>query len=65
LKTYRLSLAKEQRVPPYVIFHDSTLIEMVDIKPKNLNEMQEISGVGKNKLERYGNAFLEIINNRL
>jgi ATP-dependent DNA helicase RecQ len=61
LKAYRLSLAKEQKVPPYVIFHDSSLIEMIDIKPKNLHEMQNISGVGKSKLERYGNTFLEII----
>ena len=65
LKAYRLNLAKEQKVPPYVIFHDSTLVEMIDFRPKNLNEMREISGVGKNKLEKYGKGFLEIIKENL
>ena len=61
LRAYRLSLAKEQGIPPFVIFHDSTLIEMVNKKPENLVELSGISGVGKNKLERYGSSFLEII----
>jgi len=61
LKSFRLSLAKEQKIPPFVIFHDSTLIEMVNKKPKNLVEFSEISGVGKSKLDRYGSSFLEII----
>ncbi|MDP4268179.1 MAG: DNA helicase RecQ [Bacteroidota bacterium] len=61
LREYRLSLAKEQGIPPFVIFHDSTLIEIVNKKPSNLKEFSCISGVGKSKLERYGNSFLEII----
>lgn len=61
LRALRLSIAKEQRVPPYIIFHDSTLIEMVCLKPKNLYELGQIAGVGKTKLEHYGNSFLEII----
>lgn len=63
LRELRLSIAKEQNVPPYVIFHDSTLIDMIIAMPKNLPEMGQISGVGKNKLERYGKVFLEVIKN--
>ncbi len=61
LRELRLSIAKEQNVPPYVIFHDSTLIDMIIAMPKNLSEMGQISGVGQSKLERYGKAFLKII----
>ncbi len=61
LRALRLSLAKEQNVPPYVIFHDSSLIDMIVAMPKNLSEMGKISGVGQSKLERYGKAFLEVI----
>lgn len=61
LRALRLSLAKEQNVPPYVIFHDSTLMSMIIAMPKNLSEMGQISGVGKSKLDRYGKAFLEVI----
>ncbi len=64
LRELRLSLAKEQNVPPYVIFHDSTLIDMITAMPRNLPEMGQISGVGKSKLERYGKAFLEVINEK-
>jgi ATP-dependent DNA helicase RecQ len=61
LRELRLTFAKEQNVPPYVIFHDSTLIDMIVAMPKNLSEMGQISGVGKSKLEKYGKAFLDII----
>jgi ATP-dependent DNA helicase RecQ len=61
LKAKRMTLAKEQSVPPYVIFHDATLIEILNLKPKNLDEMGQISGIGQAKLARYGNAFLEVI----
>jgi len=62
LKEKRTELAKAQGVPPYVIFHDSTLLEMVNLKPTNLDELARISGVGQAKLDRYGEAFLEVIN---
>jgi ATP-dependent DNA helicase RecQ len=61
LKAKRMELAKEQGVPPYVIFHDATLIEILNQKPQDLNAMGQISGVGQAKLERYGAAFLEVI----
>ncbi len=61
LKAKRLELAREQGVPPYVIFHDSTLLEILDRKPQTLDEMGRISGVGQAKLARYGDAFLQVL----
>jgi ATP-dependent DNA helicase RecQ len=59
LKAKRMELAKEQGVPPYVIFHDSTLLEILNQKPRTLDEMGRISGIGQAKLARYGDAFLQ------
>ena len=61
LRARRLDLAREQGVPPYVIFHDATLLEMVRRKPTDLAAMGEIPGVGRNKLNRYGATFLAAI----
>jgi len=61
LRTLRMEIAKAQNVPPYVIFHDKTLMEMVRQKPQNREELAGISGVGESKLQRYGDAFLEAI----
>jgi len=61
LRALRLSIAKEQGVPPYVVFHDRTLREMVDVLPRTLDDMGLISGVGAKKLERYGERFLEVV----
>ena len=61
LRTKRSELATRRNVPPYVIFHDKTLIEMVLTKPASLETMAEVSGVGKQKLKKYGQAFLEVI----
>ncbi len=61
LKDKRMELAKEQGVPPYVIFHDSTLLEILNQKPQTLDEMGRISGVGQAKLLNYGDAFLQVL----
>jgi len=61
LKAKRMELAREQGVPPYVIFHDSTLLEMLNYKPQTLNEMGQISGVGQSKLAKYGDDFLQVL----
>jgi ATP-dependent DNA helicase RecQ len=61
LKAKRLELAREQGVPPYVIFHDSTLLEIHNRKPQTLDEMGRISGIGQAKLQKYGDAFLEVL----
>jgi ATP-dependent DNA helicase RecQ len=61
LKAKRMELAREQGVPPYVIFHDSTLLEMLNLKPQTLTEMGQISGVGQSKLTKYGDDFLKVL----
>jgi ATP-dependent DNA helicase RecQ len=61
LKELRLSLAIEQKVPAFVIFPDSTLIDMCVKLPHTDEELLEVSGVGKLKLERYGAKFLKLI----
>ena len=62
LKELRLEFARAENLPPYVIFHDKTLLEMVYTKPKTLEDMAEISGVGEHKLQKYGIAFLKVLN---
>src|SRR6056297_2385992 len=59
LRALRLEIARAQGVPPYVIFHDATLMAMLEQRPRTLEEMSELPGIGRHKLERYGNAFLE------
>ena len=61
LRTCRKRLADENNVPPYVIFHDATLIQMATDKPQTSEALLAISGVGQTKLERYGPAFLEVV----
>lgn len=61
LKALRLSIAKEQNVPPYVVFHDKTLIDMALRKPDNLTEMAIVPGVGQSKLKKYGQVFLDAV----
>ena len=61
LRTRRKQLADENDVPPYVIFHDSTLRQIAADKPQTAEELLAISGVGQTKLERYGTAFLEVV----
>ncbi len=61
LKALRLDLAREQGVPPYVIFHDTTLLEMVRARPRDLVALGFLPGVGGRKLERYGKDFLDVI----
>ena len=61
LREARRKLAAESSVPPYVIFRDSTLREIVARKPSDLNELSEVQGVGAVKLERYGQAMLEAL----
>ena len=58
LRVRRSTLAAEQGVPPYVVFHDATLIEMAVTKPRSLEQFATIPGVGQAKLTRYGEDFL-------
>ncbi len=61
LRAERTSIARSLGVPPYVVFPDTTLIAFATERPRTHKEMLEISGVGQSKLERYGDAFLEVI----
>ncbi|MEN6390895.1 MAG: DNA helicase RecQ [Syntrophomonas sp.] len=61
LRLLRQQIAKEQKVPPYVVFPDTTLLEMAAVLPLNREEMLSITGVGEVKYERYGWQFLDFI----
>ena len=61
LRAKRRELAQEAGVPPYVIFHDSTLRDMARIRPKSVRDMALISGIGARKLEAYGAAFVDVL----
>ncbi|SFM59646.1 DNA helicase RecQ [Halopseudomonas yangmingensis] len=61
LRALRRRLAEEHSVPPYVIFPDSTLVDMLERRPADLQDMARVSGVGAHKLERYGAEFLQVL----
>ena len=61
LKNLRLKLAKDKNVPAYVIFPDKTLIELASIRPTNRDQFAQIKGVGQAKLDKFAEAFLEVI----
>jgi ATP-dependent DNA helicase RecQ len=61
LRARRRDLAREAGVPPYVIFHDSTLREMAELKPTSLHALSRVTGVGTAKLEKWGGAFVEVV----
>ena len=61
LRACRKALADKQGVPPYVIFHDTTLFDMLERRPTTLEALGEVSGVGAAKLEKYGDIFLETL----
>ena len=61
LRDLRIALSREAGVPPYVIFHDATLREMVRLRPSSPSELLALQGIGEKKLERYGASFLEVL----
>ncbi len=61
LRAARARIAKAQGVPPYVVFHDTTLRALAEARPQSLDAMSGITGIGKAKLDRYGADFLEVI----
>ena len=61
LRDVRLRLARERGVPPYVIFHDTTLRDMVQRRPRTLDDLHNIYGVGARKAADFGDAFLDAI----
>ena len=61
LKALRHNLATEASLPPYVICHDRTLVELAQIRPRTATALHDITGLGERKIARYGAAFLEVI----
>lgn len=61
LRALRLKMARDEDMPPYIVFHDITMRAMIQHLPRTLAEMGEIQGIGQKKLEKYGQSFLEII----
>jgi len=61
LRALRLAISKDLDVPPYVVFHDSTLVEMTSVKPTTIEGLLEINGVGQQKADKYGEQFLDVI----
>jgi ATP-dependent DNA helicase RecQ len=61
LKTVRTKIAREEQVPAYIVFSDRTLAELAVRRPKSLNALQNVRGVGPMKLEKYGRRFLDAI----
>lgn len=64
LRALRRAIADKAGVPPYVIFHDSVLLEMASLKPQLLEDLRGIKGIGENKLEKYGQCFLDAISEK-
>jgi ATP-dependent DNA helicase RecQ len=61
LRVWRAAEAKNQRIPPYVIFHDAVLRDIAAVRPADLDELAQIKGVGASKLQRYGAAVLRLL----
>jgi len=63
LRVLRMNIAKEEKIPPYIVFSDKTLKEMSYKKPVTEAQMLEVSGIGQFKYNKYGEKFMEIIKN--
>lgn len=61
LRRLRMGIAREEKVPPYLVFSDKTLIQMASLRPRSKAEMLKVSGVGEFKFEKYGERFLSCI----
>jgi ATP-dependent DNA helicase RecQ len=61
LKAWRLEQARHQGLPPYVVFHDRTLIAIAERRPMDPEDLEGITGIGRAKLARYGEAVLEVV----
>ena len=64
LRSWRASEARKQKIPPYVIFHDTVLREIAAVRPGTLDELGQIKGVGASKLQRYGVEVLDVVRDR-
>lgn len=65
LRACRKELADEHGIPPYMVFHDATLMEMMETHPHSKDQLLGVSGVGESKLDKFGDAFLNVISQHL
>lgn len=65
LRALRMEIAREEKVPPYIVFSDKTLTHMCIVKPRTRAEMLSVSGVGEFKYEKYGERFLACVREAL
>ena len=63
LKNWRSEKAREFQLPSYVIFHNAHLMSIAKHKPNNLEDLQQINGLGKSKIEKYGPEIIEVLEN--
>ena len=59
----QMEIAREEKIPPYMVFSDKTLIHMCILKPGNEEEMLNVTGVGRHKYEKYGKRFIDAVKN--
>ena len=62
LKEWRLELARQHKVPAYIIMHDATLIEIISLMPATISDLDSVSGMGPIKISRYGQSLLDVVN---
>lgn len=63
LKNWRAEKAKESQLPPYIIFHNAHLVAIAKHKPSNFEDLENIKGLGKAKIEKYGVEIIEVLEN--
>ena len=63
LKDWRSEKAKEAQLPAYIIFHNAHLVSIASYKPSNLEDLEQINGLGKSKTEKYGIEIIEVLEN--
>ncbi|TDX86811.1 HRDC domain-containing protein [Epilithonimonas xixisoli] len=63
LKDWRSEKAKETQLPAYIIFHNAHLVSIARYKPNNLEDLEQINGLGKSKTEKYGAEIIEVLEN--
>lgn len=61
LRSLRAAIAREEKVPPYIVFSDKTLVHMCIVRPSDKEEMLTVTGVGEFKYQKYGERFLECV----
>ena len=61
LRAWRTARAREDAVPPYIVFHDQTLAAIAEVRPSTLAGLRRVKGIGPSKLETYGDEILEVV----